>query len=125
MSCISDNTKLAAWLVAATVFALPAINAFAQTTPSAKRMNPYLADCYQNVTYLGQVGHHFSITLPHTRSCRIQPLHIPPGLSLRGCDIEGAPNAPGRWTFDVLLEAKCQGIDFGELQIPITIIITE
>lgn len=50
---------------------------------------------------------------------------MPPGLALKGCFIEGMPTSPGRWTFDVLLEARCQGIDFGELKIPTTIIIEQ
>lgn len=119
----SSYTNLFAILIAL-AFMFGSNIVHARDESSAHKMNPYLADCYKSVTYLGQVGHHFSVTLPHTKSCSLRSAgNMPPGLSLKGCTIEGTPSAPGRWNINVLLEAKCQGIDFGELKIPVDIII--
>lgn len=124
MSCANHN-KLAASLIAMMMFSFSGGAALAQGASSSGKLNPYLADCYRNVTYIGKLGHHFSITLPHTKTCSVAQGHLPPGLSLKRCDVEGTPSAPGKWDFQVLLEAKCNGINFGKVNIPITILIEE
>lgn len=123
MSCCFNHKKLVITLIALMMLAFPAGVPIVLGASSGSQLNPYLADCYRNVTYRGKVGHHFFITLPHTKSCSVDRNLLPPGLSLKGCDIEGTPNSPGKWNFQVLLEAKCHGINFGELKIPITILI--
>lgn len=124
MNCSFNKLVASACLIAPMIITLAGNQAIAQGA-SAPRLNPYLADCYRNVTYIGKIGHHFSITLPHTKTCSIDHSQLPPGLSPKGCNVEGYPTSPGTWNLQVQLEAKCQGIDFGKLNIPITIIIKE
>ena len=123
MNCHLNKATPTIMLIILLQFATAVSDAVAQGTASSGKFNPYLADCYRNVTYLGKTGHHFFITLPHTKVCSVDRKLLPPGLSLNGCNLEGSPSTPGRWAFDVLLEAKCQGINFGEIRVPVEVII--